>query len=112
MNPGQREHRRRELLDRRISAPLEESRGRGWWAETADLVGAKPGGSPYVHCELTATSGEGHHERGAEILSVPYFQSDSPLLQPAVGKRPQATYMPVDWIQTAPHRSHTAIEGG
>ena len=51
------EHPRRELLDRRISAPLDESRRRGWWAETADLVGAKPGGSPYVYCESTGKQG-------------------------------------------------------
>ena len=57
MNPGQREHRRREVLDRRISAPLEESRRRAWWAETPVLVDAKPGGSPYVHCESTGKSG-------------------------------------------------------
>ena len=44
MNPGQREHRRRELLDRRISPPLEESRRWAWWAETPVLVDAKPGG--------------------------------------------------------------------
>ena len=57
MNPGQREHRRRELLDRRISPPLEESRRWAWWAETPVLVDAKPGGSPYVHCESTGKSG-------------------------------------------------------
>ena len=56
MNPGQREHRRRELLDRRISPPLEESRRRAWWAETPVLVDAKPGGSPYVHCEVRQAS--------------------------------------------------------
>ena len=64
MNPGQREHPRRELLDRRISAPLEESRRRGWWAETADLVGAKPGGSPYVYCESTGKQGRSPREAG------------------------------------------------
>ena len=57
MNPGQREHRRRQLLDRRISPPLEESRRWAWWAETPVLVDAKPGGSPYVHCESTGKSG-------------------------------------------------------
>ena len=57
MNPGQREHRRREVLDRRISPPLEESRRWAWWAETPVLVDAKPGGSPYVHCESTGKSG-------------------------------------------------------
>ena len=62
MNPGQREHPRRELLERRISAPLEESRRRGWWAETADLVGAKPGGSPYVYCESTRKRGRSPRE--------------------------------------------------
>ena len=57
MNPGQREHRRREVLDRRISAPLEESRRRAWWAETPVLVGAKRRGGPYVHCESTGKRG-------------------------------------------------------
>ena len=37
MNPGQREHRRREVLDRRISPPLEESRRWAWWAETPQI---------------------------------------------------------------------------
>ena len=57
MNPGQREHRRREVLDRRISAPLEESRRRAWWAETPVLVDAKRRGGPYVHCESTGKRG-------------------------------------------------------
>ena len=63
MNPGQREHRRRELLDRRISAPLEESRRRAWWAETPVLVGAKRRGGPYVHCESTGKRGRSLREQ-------------------------------------------------
>ena len=69
MNPGQREHRRRELLDRRISPPLEESRRRAWWAETPVLVDAKPGGSPYVHCESTGKSGGSLREGGKNPFS-------------------------------------------
>ncbi len=42
---------------RRISPPLGESRRWAWWAETPVLVDAKPGGSPYVHCESTGKSG-------------------------------------------------------
>ena len=75
MNPGQREHRRRELLDRRISPPLEESRRWAWWAETPVLVDAKPGGSPYVHCESTGKSGgslrEGRKFAAAPLCVVP-----------------------------------------
>ena len=70
MNPGQREHRRRELLDRRISPPLEESRRWAWWAETPVLVDAKPGGSPYVHCESTGKSG-GSLREGRKFAAAP-----------------------------------------
>ena len=70
MNPGQREHRRREVLDRRISPPLEESRRWAWWAETPVLVDAKPGGSPYVHCESTGKSG-GSLREGRKFAAAP-----------------------------------------
>ena len=70
MNPGQREHRRRQLLDRRISPPLEESRRWAWWAETPVLVDAKPGGSPYVHCESTGKSG-GSLREGRKFAAPP-----------------------------------------
>ena len=75
MNPGQREHRRRELLDRRISPPLEESRRRAWWAETPVLVDAKPGGSPYVHCESTGKSG-GSLREGRKFAAPPLYAAN------------------------------------
>ena len=74
MNPGQREHRRREVLDRRISPPLEESRRWAWWAETPVLVDAKPGGSPYVHCESTGKSG-GSLREGRKFAAAPLFNA-------------------------------------
>ena len=80
MNPGQREHRRREVLDRRISAPLEESRRRAWWAETPVLVDAKPGGSPYVHCESTGKRGRSLRE-GGKNTCTPLSQQFARALQ-------------------------------
>ena len=71
MNPGQREHRRRELLDRRISPPLKESRRWAWWAETPVLVDAKPGGSPYVHCESTGNKSGGSLREGRKFAAAP-----------------------------------------
>ena len=39
-----------------------QSRRRAWWAETPVLVDAKPGGSPYVHCESTGKRGRSLRE--------------------------------------------------
>ena len=87
MNPGQREHRRRELLDRRISPPLEESRRWAWWAETPVLVDAKPGGSPYVHCESTGKSGGSLRER-RKFAAPPLLPvNPAPVWRPLTGRR-------------------------
>ena len=55
-----------------LSPPLEESRRWAWWAETPVLVDvdAKPGGSPYVHCESTGKSG-GSLREGRKFAAAP-----------------------------------------
>ena len=60
-----------------LGAPgLEESRRRGCWAETADLVGAKPGGVPMCAVSRHA-SGEGHREGGENFAVFPLISAAS-----------------------------------